>query len=187
MLDYETFCQIRDPLIRQKLTLTQTARALGLSSRTVAKWAEAEHYRPRVSAPRAGKLDAFKGQIVRWLDTHPYSVQQIFQRLGEAGFDGGLTIVKEYVKRVRPRRQEAFLRLDFAAGECAQVDWGEWGTLGVGSTRRRLSFFVRVLCYKPAHVPGVHRLAADGVLPGLPRERVRCVRRRAPPAYGRLA
>ena len=113
----------------------------------MAKWAEAEHYRPRVSAPRAGKLDAFKGQIVRWLDTHPYSVQQIFQRLGEAGFDGGLTIVKEYVKHVRPRRQEAFLRLDFAAGECAQVDWGEWGTLGVGSTRRRLSFFVRVLCY----------------------------------------
>ena len=113
----------------------------------MAKWAEVEHYRPRVSAPRAGKLDAFKGQIVRWLDTHPYSVQQIFQRLGEAGFDGGLTIVKEYVKRVRPRRQEAFLRLDFAAGECAQVDWGEWGTLGVGSTRRRLSFFVRVLCY----------------------------------------
>ena len=91
--------------------------------------------------------DAFKGQIVRWLDTHPYSAQQIFQRLGEAGFDGGLTIVKQYVNRVRPRRQEAFLRLDFAAGECAQVDWGEWGTIAVGSTRRRLSFFVMVLCY----------------------------------------
>ena len=148
MVDDETFCQIRDHLIRQKLTLTQTARARGLSSRTVAKWAEVEPYRPRVSAPRAGKLDAFKGQIVRWLDTPPYSVQQIFQRLGEAGFDGGLTIVKEYVKHVRPRRQEAFLRRDFAAGECAQVDWGEWGTIGVGSTRRRLSFLVMVLCYR---------------------------------------
>ena len=147
MVDYETFCQIRDHLIRQKLSVTQTARALGMSSRTVAKWAEVEHYRPRVSAPRAGKLDAFKGQIVRWLDTHPYSAQQIFQRLGEAGFEGGLTIVKQYVNRVRPRRQEAFLRLDFAAGECAQVDWGEWGTIAVGSTRRRLSFFVMVLCY----------------------------------------
>ena len=147
MVDYETYCQIRDHLVRQKLTVAQAARALSLSSRTVAKWAEVEHYRPRVSAPRAGKLDAFKGQIVRWLDTHPYSAQQIFQRLGEAGFDGGLTIVKQYVNRVRPRRQEAFLRLDFAAGECAQVDWGEWGTIAVGSTRRRLSFFVMVLCY----------------------------------------
>ena len=147
MVDYETYCQIRDHLVRQKLSVAQTARALGFSSRTVAKWAEVEHYRPRVSAPRAGKLDAFKGQIVRWLDTHPYSAQQIFQRLGEAGFEGGLTIVKQYVNRVRPRRQEAFLRLDFAAGECAQVDWGEWGTIGVGSTRRRLSFFVMVLCH----------------------------------------
>ena len=147
MVDYETYCQIRDHLGRQKLTVTQTARALGLSSRTVAKWAEVEHYRPRVSAPRTGKLDAFKGQIVRWLDTHPYSVQQIYQRLGEAGFEGGHTIVKDYVRRVRPRRQEAFLRLDFEAGEAAQVDWGEWGTIGVGSTRRRLSFFVMVLCY----------------------------------------
>src|SRR6185369_10778875 len=41
----------------------------------------------------------------------------------------------------------AFLTLAFAPGECAQVDWGEWGSLKVGSCRRRLSFFVIVLCY----------------------------------------
>ncbi|MBK7767759.1 MAG: transposase [Sulfuritalea sp.] len=35
----------------------------------------------------------------------------------------------------------------FAPGECAQVDWGEFGSIGVGSTRRRLSFFVMVLCH----------------------------------------
>jgi transposase len=99
------------------------------------------------SAPwQAGPVQGPDRSLARH-DTHPYSAQQIFQRLSEAGFDGGLTIVKHYVKRVRPRRQEAFLRLDFAAGECAQVDWGEWGTIAVGSTRRRLSFFVMVLCY----------------------------------------
>jgi len=32
-------------------------------------------------------------------------------------------------------------------GECAQLDWGEYGSIGVGSTRRRLSFFIMVLCY----------------------------------------
>src|SRR5674536_95072 len=81
---------------------------------------------------RTGKLDAYKGQIVRWLDAHPYSAQQIFQRLREAGFDGGVTIVKDYVHRIWPRHQEAFLKLDFAPGEAAQVDWGEYGTIGVG-------------------------------------------------------
>ncbi len=34
--------------------------------------------------------------------------------------------------------------LEFAAGECAQVDWGQYGSVPVGTTRRRLSFFVMV-------------------------------------------
>lgn len=147
MVDYETFCKIRDHLGRQQLTVAQTARALGMDARTVAKWAEVEQFHQRTGVARVSKLDAYKGQIVRWLDTHPYSAQQIFQRVREAGYQGGITIVKDYVHRIRPRRQEAFLKLDFAAGECAQVDWGEFGTIAVGSTRRRLSFFLMVLCY----------------------------------------
>ena len=147
MLDYETFCQIRDHLGRQRLTVAQTARALALDARTVAKWASVEQFHPRAGVPHVSKLDAYKGQVVRWLDAHPYSAQQIFQRLREAGYEGGITIVKDYVHRIRPRHQEAFLKLDFAAGECAQVDWGEYGSIAVGSTRRRLSFFLMVLCY----------------------------------------
>ena len=148
MLDYEIYCQIRDHLGRQSLSVAQTARALGLDSRTVAKWAGVEQFRPRAAVvARVGKLDAFKGQIVRWLDAHPYSAQQIYQRLCEAGYQGGRTIVKDYVHRIRPRPQQAFLKLDFAPGEAAQVDWGEYATITVGSTRRRLSFFVMVLCY----------------------------------------
>ncbi len=147
MLDYEIYCQIRDHLGRQSLSVAQTAHALGLDPRTVAKWAGVEQFRPRAGVVRVGKLDAFKGQIVRWLDAHPYSAQQIYQRLCEAGYQGGRTIVKDYVHRIRPRPQQAFLKLDFAPGEAAQVDWGEYATITVGSTRRRLSFFVMVLCY----------------------------------------
>lgn len=147
MLDYEIYCQIRDHLGRQSLSVAQTAHALGLDPRTVAKWAGVEQFRPRAGVARVGKLDAFKGQIVRWLDAHPYSAQQIYQRLCEAGYQGGRTIVKDYVHRIRPRPQQAFLKLDFAPGEAAQVDWGEYATIAVGSTRRRLSFFVMVLCY----------------------------------------
>src|SRR5262245_16717090 len=32
-------------------------------------------------------------------------------------------------------------------GECAQIDWGSFGTVAVGNTRRRLSFFIIVLAY----------------------------------------
>ncbi len=69
-----------------------------------------------------------------------------FQRLRQAGYDGGISLVKDYVHRIRPRPREAFLTLAFAPGEVAQVDWGEWGTIAVGETRR-LSFFVMVLAY----------------------------------------
>jgi transposase len=50
------------------------------------------------------------------------------------------------VRTVRPKRQPAFLTLAFAPGECAQVDWGSFGSVPVGQTHRRLSVFVMVLC-----------------------------------------
>jgi len=147
MIDYETFCKIHDHHDRQGLTIAQTARALGLHPETVAKWVKRTRYEARACAPRASRLDPFKDQVVRLLESHPYSTQQIFQRLQEAGYSAGLTIVKDYVAKVRPARREAFLRLAFAPGECAQVDWGEYGSIAVGSTRRRLSFFVLVLAH----------------------------------------
>ena len=147
MIDYETFCKIHDHHDRQGLTIAQTARALGLHPETVAKWVKRTRYEARACAPRASRLDAFKDQVVRLLESHPYSTQQIFQRLQEAGYSGGLTIVKDYVAKVRPARREAFLKLAFAPAECAQVDWGEYGSIAVGSTRRRLSFFVLVLAH----------------------------------------
>jgi transposase len=147
MIDYEMYCKIKDCHERQGLTIAQTARALGLHAQTVAKWVRRSHYQARHSVPRASRLDPFKARIVRLLETHPYSAQQIFQRLREEGFAGGFTIVKDYVRKVRPPHREAFLKLSFAPGECAQLDWGEYGSIGVGSTRRRLSFFVMVLAY----------------------------------------
>jgi hypothetical protein len=37
------------------------------------------------SRPRGSILDPFKPRITRLLETHPYSAQQIFQRLREEG------------------------------------------------------------------------------------------------------
>ena len=123
MIDYEMYCKIQDHRTRQGLSIVQTARALGLHSDTVSKWSRIEPYRRPPQPKRGSRLDAYKGQIVRWLDTHPYSAQQIFQRVREAGFTGGATIVKNYVRQIRPPKQKAFLKLCFAAGEAAQVDW----------------------------------------------------------------
>jgi transposase len=147
VIDYETFCKIHHCHDRQGLTIAQTAQALGLDARTVAAWVARSRFEPRRSRPRASVLDPFKPRITRLLDTHPYSAQQIFQRLREEGYHGGVTIVRDYVRRIRPAKRPVYLKLQFAAGECAQVDWGAYGTVAVGNTRRRLSFFVMVLAF----------------------------------------
>jgi transposase len=147
MIDYETYVRIRNYFENEGLKYSQIAQTLDLDCRTVARWANEKRYQPRMSTPRKSKLDPFKNDIVRMLEKHPYTATQIFQRIKQNGFDGGSTIVEDYVRKIRPPRTKAYLKLVFAPGECAQVDWGSYGTVRVGSTRRRLSFFVMVLCH----------------------------------------
>jgi transposase len=147
MIDYHCFCQIKHLAAHQGLNASQIARELTLDPRTVAYWLTQEHFRPRKSHPHSSKLDPFKPEIGRMLDRYSYSAAQVFQRLREQGFEGGYSLVKAYIRAIRPRRQPAFLTLAFAPGECAQVDWGLFGAVPVGQTQRRLSFFVMVLCY----------------------------------------
>jgi transposase len=147
MIDYQTFHQIRQAHDQEHLSAAQIAQALQLDERTVAKWIATQTYQPRAGAQRTSKLDPHKGTIVRLLATHPYSAQQLLQRLRASGYTGGYSILKAYVRQVRPPQQSAFLTLQFAPGQAAQVDWGSAGFLRVGNTRRRLSFFVMVLCH----------------------------------------
>jgi transposase len=147
MIDYATFCQIHLLQEQKGLKAAQIAEELNLNPKTVEKWIAQPSFVPRKSSKHPSKLDAFKGQIVAMLERHPFSAQQILQQLHQQGYAGGYSILKEFVRLVRPPRKPAFLMLEFAAGECAQVDWGQYGSVPVGSTRRRLSFFVMVLCY----------------------------------------
>jgi len=147
MISYSIFCQIRELHDQKGLTAAQIAAQLALDPKTVAKWVERPTYQPRRCDKRSSKLDAFKGQIVAQLERHPYTAQQLLQQLKPQGYAGGYSILKEFVRLVRPVRKPAFLMLEFAPGECAQVDWGSFGSIAVGATRRRLSFFVMVLCH----------------------------------------
>jgi transposase len=147
MIDYETYVRIKNYYEQQGLNYSQIAQCLALDHRTVAKWANEKHYQPRKSPQRASKLDPYKNDIVRMLEKHPFSAMQILIRISQDGYDGGYSILKEYVRKVRPKKIKAFLKLCFAPGECAQVDWGSYGSVAVGDTHRRLSFFVMVLCH----------------------------------------
>jgi transposase len=148
MIDYETYCRIRHLSREAGLNSSQIGRELGIDPETAAKYAALSTYPRRGATRRASKLDPFKPLIIRWLEHHPYSATRIYQRLcAEEGYTGGLSIVKDHVRAVRPRHRPAYLSLAFAPGEAAQVDWGSAGVIRIGNTRRRLSFFCMVLSH----------------------------------------
>ena len=147
MIDYDTYCRIRLLHDQKGLKASQIAQELNLDPQTVTKWIDQPRYQPRQTPKRISKLDTFRGIIVAMLERYHYTARQILQQIRPQGYTGGYSILKELVRQLRPPRKPAFLMLEFAAGECAQVDWGQYGSIQVGSTRRRLSFFVMVLCY----------------------------------------
>lgn len=147
MIAYQTFCQLRQAWDEQHLTMAQIARALHLHPQTVKKWVQRIRYEQRRAPRRPSKLDDYKPAITRWLAQHPFTATQIWQRLSEQGYTGGCSIVRDYVRQVRPPRQPAYLTLTYAPGQCAQIDWGAAGAIQIGGTRRALSFFVLVLCH----------------------------------------
>jgi len=98
--------------------------------------------------PRSSILDPFKVAIQEKLLRDPtVPATAIFQSLRRLGFTGSVRRVQEYVAEVRvaPKPREAFLKLTFEPGECAQVDWGEFGD--VFGDGRKIHAFVMVLCH----------------------------------------
>lgn len=87
MIDYQLFCQIKT-LEKEGLNPLQIAGKLDLDPRTVYHWLAEERFRPRKTSIRPSKLDPFKDDIFRMLQSHPYSAIQVYQRLRELGFDG---------------------------------------------------------------------------------------------------
>jgi hypothetical protein len=101
---------------RQGLTITQIASTLGLHREAVAKWLARPRFERSRPPKRRSLLDPFKGRITRLLDTHPYSGQQIFQRLREEGYGSGISVLRDYVRLIRPPKLPVYLKLHFAAG-----------------------------------------------------------------------
>ena len=147
MITRETYHWIHFYSSHDKLAPSQTAAKLGISESTVRRHLAADEYTGRKKREVKSVLDGYKEQIGKLLSLHPYTSEQIFRLITESGYRGSYSTVKRYVRSVRPARRKAYFPLHFRAGEAAQVDFGNCGTVPCGNTTRRLSVFVMVLCY----------------------------------------
>jgi transposase len=131
------------------LSIRAIARRLQLSRKTVRKLlARGPERTPPSSEPRASLLDRYDAEIRRLLaETPELTAPGILERLRPLGYTGGITILRDRVRQVRPRPpKEAFLTLDFKPGAAFQVDWADFG-FALPGCPRRVSAFVMVACY----------------------------------------
>ncbi len=132
----------------------------GLSARAIAKKLNISRNTARrllgrapkrdLNAParRVSMLDVYERQIREWLeDTPELKAPAVLERLRALGYTGGVTIVRDRLRQLRPRSwREPFLTLDFAPGEVMQVDWADFG-FAIPGCPRRVSALVMALCY----------------------------------------
>jgi len=141
----EMYAAVRRAVFVEGISEREAARRFGLSRVTVhkmLKFAVPPGYR-RQQPVRRPKLDPFIGvidQITEGDKQRPkkqrHTAQRIFERLrDEHGYDGGITIVKDYLHAQRIGQQEMFVPLSHPPGD-AQVDFGEADILLAGALVR---------------------------------------------------
>jgi transposase len=148
MIDQRTVFEIHR-LAHAGLSVRKIAKTLGISRQTTSKYLDDPHpQRPLLTRP--SQLDPFKDAISRLLEIDPkVSAVVLRQRLAEQGFQGGITIVRDYLASVRPAstQKHAFIRFESAPGMQCQIDWGHFDAIAYGNTTRKLYCLGVVECY----------------------------------------
>lgn len=147
MINRDMHYQIHDLSKYHFFKASQIAKKLGISVKTVKRHLESWEYVERKSSPGKSKLDDYKPRIQELLAEYPYTAEQVYTRVHEAGFRGSYSTVSRYVKEVRPKPVKAFMTLNFSPGEAAQVDFGYCGKITCDNHERKLIVFVMVLCH----------------------------------------
>jgi transposase len=126
------------------------ARRLHCSRHTVAAALQLQQPPAQTATPRASLLDPYVEQIKELLAKCPdLSAVRIHEEIarGPHGYRGSTCVVRRLVRKLRPTRGRAYQEVHYEPAQALQVDWGECGCVQVGSTRRKVSVFVAVLCY----------------------------------------
>jgi transposase len=148
MLTTEEWLLIRD-LYSQGFSISEIAKQTGFDRKTVRKYLRLKTLpEPQKRSGRKSKLDPFKPYILEKLEEGPYTAARLYREIKDMGFDGGKTIVKDFVQKVRPEKGiPAVLRYETKPGVQAQVDWAEMGTVEVDGKVKKLFCFNMILGY----------------------------------------
>ena len=151
MMDAAQRARIRRLFYAEHWKVGTISAELGVHHDAVRHAIEADRFVNAGVLIRPTMLDPYKALVGKILEEHPrLRATRIFEMLRSRGFAGSVVQLRRYIAGIRPQRAEAFLRLQTLPGEQAQVDWGHFGKLQVGSAKRTLWCFVFVLAWSRA-------------------------------------
>ena len=136
-------------LKRSGMSIVAISNLTGYDRKTIRKYllkSTPPLYAVRPSA--TSKLEPFKPYLNERLKAGVWNAQVLLRELRERSYQGGYTILKDWLK---PQRESATMvavrRFETPPGRQAQVDWGHLGSLAGHGEERRLWGFAITLGY----------------------------------------
>ena len=152
MISCELRAEIRRLYYAEHWRVGTIAEALGVHADAVRLAIEVERLQARAARARPSRLDPYLPFMRETLERYPrLRATRLYEMVRGRGYDGSVVQLRRVVAKIRPTRPEAaYLRLRVLPGEQAQADWGSFGTIGAGRSKRPLSCFVMVLSWSRA-------------------------------------
>jgi len=141
--DYIVIKTLHDHGVYQK----DIAAELGVHPKTVSRALKRGEAPQRRRRRRGSKLDPYKAKVDQLLREGVWNAVVILREIQAQGYEGGLTILREYIRPKRPlRKGRATVRFESGPGKQMQSDWGEIFTQ-IGGQQVKVHFIVNQLSY----------------------------------------
>jgi transposase len=146
---------------RQGWSIRALARHFAVSRNTVRQilrkhGADRDHGQDRVlcgrRVKRGSKLDAYEQLIKQLLEKYPkITGQRLYEELVAAGYNGGVSILRDHLRRIRPRsKKEPVIRFETEPVLQAQMDWSPY-TIKFTTGTLKIQCFSYILGFSRRH------------------------------------
>jgi transposase len=142
VIDVERWAELRREHFVRRVTIKELVRRHGVDRNTVRRALRSDRPPRYERPPRPSKLDPFKEEIHELLrDDAKLTGVRVRELIEPLGFEGGKSIVDDYLREVRPlfRQARTYQRTVYRPGEICQFDLWEPSAevaVGHGQTRR---------------------------------------------------